>query len=234
MQQAPRDDLIRMVPLQRASVSSDGNVLAGYAAVFSEWTEIDSWEGTFRERIDPGAFDKTLAESAERVKVLFNHGMDPQIGDKPLGKPSVMLPKRKGLWTETPLDDTSYNGDLKVLLKSGALDGMSFRFSVVNDEWDDGDDGVEERTIKEVKLYEFGPVTFPAYEATTAGMRTRAQFDVWRKAHTEAVSSETQDRSTDEAAASSDEDRDTSALETLKARVVLLADDVERTRKEYT
>lgn len=302
---APRDDLIRMVPLERANVSADGNTLVGYAAVFNDWTDIDSWEGTFRERMDPKAFDKTLSENAQRIKVLFNHGMDPQIGDKPLGKPSVMEPRRKGLWVETPLDETSYNADLKASLASGALDGMSIRFSVTREEWADGDDGIEERTIKEAKLYEFGPVTFPAYEATTAGVRNAGAFKVWKeralttggvdsgaglakpddasletidglmshlsadnpdghywqdssnegmslgylnqqheKFHAsgaqhshagiaslaskpDAVSS---DRSTPPGAAASD--RDTSALETWKARALLLRQDVERQRKE--
>jgi hypothetical protein len=227
-----------MVPLERADVSSDGNTLVGYASTFNDWADIDSWEGEFRERIDPKAFDKTLAESGSRVKVLFNHGFDPQIGDKPLGKPSVMEPRARGLWTETPLDETSYNGDLKVLLKSGALDGMSFRFSVIQDEWADGDDGVEERTIKEVKLYEFGPVTFPAYEATTAGVRNAGSFKLWRSTHrdgenkTQAVPSAEEDRSTDKAAASAEEDRDTSAIETWKATALLLRQDAERQREE--
>jgi len=231
MQQAPREDLIRMVPLERADVAGDGNTLVGFAAVFNDWVEIDSWEGTFRERIDPKAFDKTLKESGERVKVLFNHGMDPQIGDKPLGKPALMEPRSKGLWTETPMDETSYNSDLKVLLKSGALDGMSFRFSVMDESWEDGEDGqLDERTIREVKLFEFGPVTFPAYEATSAGMRTRAQYEVWRKAQTEAVPPTDEGRSSDEDAAPEDEGRDTS-LETWKAKVTVLRADVVRSRE---
>lgn len=184
--EAPREDLIRMTETVRAE--NDGSTLVGYAAVFNRWTEIDSWEGRFKERISPGAFRKTLAERAGKVKVLFNHGMDPSIGDKPLGKPSVMEEDSRGLKVEVPLDDTSYNADIKALLRSGALDGMSFRMTVVQDEWDklDGKKGqLPERTIKEVRLYEFGPVTFPAYDATKAGVRAHAPaaYDAWRSAH---------------------------------------------------
>lgn len=180
---APREDLIRMTTALRAE--NDGNTLVGYAAVFNKWTEIDSWEGKFKERIAPGAFKKTLTERGAQVKVLFNHGMDPSIGDKPLGKPSRMEEDTKGLAVEVPLDDTSYNADIKALLRSGALDGMSFRMTVVRDKWDklDGAKGVlPERTIEEVRLYEFGPVTFPAYAATKAGVRAHAPaaFDAWR------------------------------------------------------
>jgi HK97 family phage prohead protease len=106
--------------------------------------------------------------------VLFNHGMDPTIGDKPLGKPRTMKEDSQGLFVEVPLDDTSYNRDIIASLKSGALDGMSFRMSVIRDEWDKLDTDLPERTIQEIRLYEFGPVTFPAYKATEAGVRAHA------------------------------------------------------------
>ena len=183
-----RDDLIRMVPLQAAEMRADGdgNTLVGYPIVFNQWTEINGWEGRFLERVAPGALDKTLAERGDKIKVLFNHGFDPQIGDKPLGKPEVMEPRTAGLWTETPLADTSYNKDIRALLASGAVDGMSFRFSVKREDTnvpdeatDDNPDRLEERTIRELKLFEFGPVTFPAYEATTAGVRARDAYTIY-------------------------------------------------------
>jgi len=172
----PRDDLIRMTVLESAQLrmADDGTTLTGYAALFDTPTVIDSWEGRFEERIMPGAFSKTLAERGDQIKVLFNHGFDPMIGDKPLGKPSVMREDSKGLYVEVPLDDTSYNRDLMALLRSGALDGQSFRFSVPagKDDWEYGGD-IDRRQIREAKLFEFGPVTFPAYEATSAGLRMR-------------------------------------------------------------
>lgn len=182
---APREDLIRMSTSIRAA--EDGNTLVGYAAVFNEPTTIDSWEGQFIEQIAPGAFRKTLKERGDQIKVLFNHGMDPSIGDKPLGKPSVQKEDSYGLAVECPLDDTSYNLDIKALLRSGALDGMSFRMSVVNDKWTypaDGENGLPVRTITEIRLYEWGPVTFPAYAATQAGVRSHAPvaFEAWRSA----------------------------------------------------
>jgi hypothetical protein len=38
------------------------------------------------ERVSPGAFRKTFTENRDRIKVLFQHGHDAQIGDKPLGQ----------------------------------------------------------------------------------------------------------------------------------------------------
>lgn len=177
---APRDDLIRANVDVRAADITDGRTMTGYPIVFDTWTTINSWEGEFKERIAPGALKKTLRESGDKVKILFNHGMDPQIGDKPLGRASVMRTDANGLYVEVPLSDTSYNQDLLALMRDGAIDGMSFRFSVVNEEWQTPKRGLPERTITELRLYELGPVTFPAYEATTVGLRSRDDFARWR------------------------------------------------------
>ncbi len=95
---APRDDLIRMSSrLELRDDSGDGRTLHGYLAMFNEPTTINSWEGRFVEKIAPGAFKKTLSESRDRVVALFNHGMDPSIGDKPLGRFQVLEEDELGL-----------------------------------------------------------------------------------------------------------------------------------------
>jgi HK97 family phage prohead protease len=219
-----RDDVFRMVEIPAAQLefraAQDGGAtlgtLHGYMAIFNDWTEIDSWEGLFLERIAPGAFKKTLREFGSRVKVLFNHGFDPAIGDKPLGKPSVLKEDERGLYIEVPLDDTSYNRDLVASLRSGALDGMSFRFSVGREEWEEPTKAsaynpkiLPERTIREVaRLYEGGPVTFPAYEATTAGVRGAEAYRAWRTAHPTKNSAEEADPESDAALEGTSENRD--------------------------
>jgi hypothetical protein len=77
-----------------------------------------------------------------------------------------------------PLFDTSYNRDLAPGLEAGVY-GSSFRFTVEKDEWDHSParseynpDGIPERTITEARVFEFGPVTFPANPAATAGVRS--------------------------------------------------------------
>jgi HK97 family phage prohead protease len=185
---APRDDLIRSLGTfeVRASDDGEGRTLVGYAAKFNEDTTINSWEGQFVERIAPGAFKRSLGlydRGQHRIQVLFNHGMDPSIGDKPLGRASVIREDEVGLYVEVPLSDTDYNRyQIIPLIRDGAIDGMSFRFSVNKEDWDEpkrGEDRLPIRTLREVKLMEFGPVTFPAYEATTAGVRSSKSFDKW-------------------------------------------------------
>jgi hypothetical protein len=78
-----------------------------------------------------------------------------------------------------PLLDAGYvRNDILPGLQAG-LYGASFRFRVTREEkneeptkTDINPDGIPERTIKEVRLFEFGPVTFPAYASATAGVRS--------------------------------------------------------------
>jgi HK97 family phage prohead protease len=145
----------------------------------NEWTRITSmWEGDFMERFAAGAWKKTIREQRDRIRSLFQHGMDPQVGDKPLGPITRLEETDRGGYGEVPLLDTSYNRDLLPGLKAG-LYGASHRFSVLREETVDNPEpsegnphGLPERTVKEARLMEFGPVTFPAYAGATAGVRS--------------------------------------------------------------
>jgi HK97 family phage prohead protease len=159
------------------SAPSGGRILAGHFAVFNRWTEIDSFfEGRFLERVAPGAFLRTMHEDRDAMRVLFQHGRDPVAGDKVLGPIMTLREDARGAYFEVPLLETSYNADLLPGLEAG-LYGSSFRFRVMREEVVERPErstfnpqGIPERTIREAKVYEFGPVTFPAYEGATAAM----------------------------------------------------------------
>lgn len=179
----PRDNLVRALSdgLEVREAEAEGGMptLAGHFAVFDQWSEIDSvFEGNFLERIASGAFAKTIEEKGTGIKVLFNHGRDPQVGNKPLGLPQVLKEDQTGAYYEVPMLDTTYNRDLIPGLLAGAY-GASFRFRVVKEEMTVeperspyNPEGLPERTIKEAEVFEFGPVTFPAYAGATAGLRS--------------------------------------------------------------
>jgi len=160
---------------------SEMPTLVGHVAVFNEWAEINSMiEGRFLERIDPGAFTKTIKESRDQMRVLFQHGQDPVIGEKPLGPIRSLEADAKALHYEVPLLDTSYNRDLVAMLAAEPpVLGSSFRFKVVRDSFDRkpirsdyNPRRLPERTITELRMQEFGPVTFPAYAGAKAGLRS--------------------------------------------------------------
>lgn len=167
--------------------SGDGKTLTGYAAVFNQATEIKSWEGNFSETIARGAFRKTIAE---RMPVLqFDHGHDARTGSVPIGKFEELTEDRKGLRVSARLFENPVVEPIRQAIEGGAISGMSFRFEVTRDEWRDkegkrikptelgellwqpGERGPLARTIREVKLFEAGPVVFPAYPQTSVGVR---------------------------------------------------------------
>jgi HK97 family phage prohead protease len=172
----------------RASASDDGTTMFGHFSVFNSWYEINSvYEGRFLERVVRGAFDETFTRNRERIRVLYDHGMDPSLGNKPLGPIDVLTEDERGAFYEVPLLDTDYNRDFVLPALRGRLMngesrgsqlGASFRFMVRGDQWNDSPkrsnhnpDALPERTIELADVFEFGPVTFGASPAATSGVR---------------------------------------------------------------
>lgn len=161
-----------------ASPDDQRPVLFGHFARFNEWTEIDSYfEGHFLERITPGAFKKTFKERADQIRVLFQHGRDPEMRDRPIGEPEVLQEDGEGAYHESRLFDGMPELVMEGL-RAGQY-GQSFRMEILREEFieepgtsTENPKGLPERSIKEVRLFEFGPVTFPAYANTTPGLRS--------------------------------------------------------------
>ena len=198
--QAPDIDLVRGLmarPEFRDDAPAGGGLgtMTGHFSVFGTFYEVDSmFEGTFLERVAPGTFADTIKQDRADMRVLFDHGFDPQLGNKVLGPIESLAEDGTGPAYEVPLFDTSYNRDLAPGLRAGVY-GSSFRFRVEAEEWDDAPKpskanpkGMPERTITRARVAEFGPVTFPANPAATAGMRslTDQYYDKLRRRDTQA------------------------------------------------
>jgi len=152
--------------LRVEATESDGMRFTGYAAVFNS----DSEPLPFIERIMPGAFKRSL-KARNEVKLFKNHNMDEVLAST-RSKTLRLSEDSKGLLAEATLPDTTAGRDLAVLMKRGDVHAMSFGFSVParGDSW--SDDGMT-RQLKEIRLHEVSIVTgFPAYEATTAFVRS--------------------------------------------------------------
>ncbi|MEU0667182.1 HK97 family phage prohead protease [Streptomyces lavendulocolor] len=186
-------DLERSAPFlfQRAEGDGDGDgrTLSGYAAVFGQDTEIDSWEGHFVETIRKGAFRKTIRESTPVMQ--FDHGRHPLIGSLPIGSITDLREDDQGLYVEGRVSDNWLMQPVRDAIAEGSVNGMSFRFEVVREEWRDvngklvrpdevldllwmpGDRGPLRRELIELKCRELGPVVFPAYAGTSVSVRAR-------------------------------------------------------------
>lgn len=176
----------------------DGLTIDGYAAVYDTPTRIDSWEGTFDEQLSYGAFRKSLSERTPKLQ--FDHGHHPLIGSLPIGRwESITEEKSAGLHTVGRLHNNWLVEPVRDAMREGSVDGMSFRFTVVREEWRDaankiirdrddlmkllwepGDRGPLKRTLKEVKITEAGPVVWPAYAETSVGVRSKVVIDLGR------------------------------------------------------
>lgn len=162
--------------VERADESSDGLTLEGYAAVFNSPTLIDSArEGRFTEIIAPGAFSKSLSE---RTPVLqFDHGRHPMIGSIPLGVVRNIKEDDHGLFVRARLSDNWLIQPVRDAIHDGSVTGMSFQFAIVRQ---DVDRATSPKThlVREVALFELGPVVFPAYAATSVGVRSSQLLEV--------------------------------------------------------
>jgi HK97 family phage prohead protease len=171
---APVDGEIRTVPFEVASAESNGDGLTfeGYAAVFNTPTRIAGWDEDFDEQIAPGAF-RAVADGAYPV-LMFEHGKHPLIGTMPLGKITDAREDPAGLWIQARLTDNWLIQPVRDAVADQALDGMSFRFMVDDggETWMDRSGDVALRTLTSVTVPELGPVVFPAYEPTTASVRS--------------------------------------------------------------
>ena len=152
--------------------------LIGHFARFGVFNEISSVsEGTFLERIQPGAFARTFKNNRDRIRVLFQHGRDPDVGEKPIAAPRELREDDVGPYYDAELLD-----GIPPLVESGLRAGqygVSYRFQIVSEDWepdppksDFNPKRLPERTIREARVFEFGPVTFPADAGADVAVRS--------------------------------------------------------------
>lgn len=177
----------------------DHPVISGYAAVFYKaddpGTEFQLYPG-LRERIMPTAFDRAVREKQD-CRGLFNHNPDNLLARCSSGTMRLSLDTR-GLGYEMDYDPEDLDHQrVKRKLERGDLTGSSFSFNVRMQKFvysadPDGDDD-DIRELHDVDLFDVGPVTFPAYDATSAGMRAevpgelRSAWKAWRRDNRGAV-----------------------------------------------
>jgi HK97 family phage prohead protease len=151
--------------LRQVENDTDRMSFVGYAAVFNSASE----PLPFTEVIERGAFSRSL-KSRNDVKLLLNHDTGRVLGSTRAGT-LRLIEDEIGLRAEADLPPTTDGNDISILLQRGDIDSMSFGFTVPvgGDSWN-ADGSV--RTLKSVRIHEVSIVTFPAYTATTASVRS--------------------------------------------------------------
>lgn len=146
-----------------------GPSIEGYAAVF--WNDQPTTQymlyDDLAERIMPGCFDRAIRE--DDVRALFNHDPNQLLGRTAAGTLRLSV-DRTGLAYSIDPPDTDVGQNVTRLLARGDLSGSSFSFIPTETVYREQDDLLI-REIHQVRLFDAGPVTYPAYEATTSGLR---------------------------------------------------------------
>lgn len=165
----------------------DKRTISGYGAVFynatDPGTEYRLWEN-YSERIMPSAFDRAIKE--DDVRSLFNHDANIVLG-RTKSQTLRLSVDKVGLRYEVDTPDTQMVRDQVVSpLERGDVDGSSFMFVPTRTVWvEEQRDGQTFyiRQIEEVQLWEVGPVTFPAYESSTSGVRSmvEGELQAWKR-----------------------------------------------------
>ena len=141
----------------------EADQIVGYAAVFNRTTDL----GWLTEEVAPGAFTAAIKE--DDVRALVDHDPSRILGRTSAGTLDLSQDKI-GLRMKIDLPDTSTGRDIRESISRGDVSGASFSFRTINDEWSTKE-GKQHRVLKKVRLFDVGPVSFPAYADTSVGVR---------------------------------------------------------------
>lgn len=166
----------------RADESEKGNIITGRPVVYDSMTDL----GCFDEIIEKGALDET---DLTDVRFLVNHDTSriPLARSRRNNGNSTMKldVDDKGLTVDVTLD-TENNEQAKALysaIQRGDITGMSFMFSVDDEEWENIESEHPTRRIKKIgTIVEVSAVSFPAYDATSIQARDKAALESARLA----------------------------------------------------
>jgi len=162
---------VRAQPAALCVPDGDGDdlVFEGYAAVFDVWSED---LGGFREQIAPGAFRNTI--ETDDVRALLNHNPNYVLGRNRSGTMTLSEDER-GLRFEIHAPNTNWARDLRESVRRGDINQCSFGFETIEDEWK-SQKGLDERTLRNVRLQDVSIVTYPAYDRTSVSARSTREI----------------------------------------------------------
>lgn len=168
----------RQMRAECRATGTTGRSFEGTAIVYNTETLIGDLRWGFYETIAPGA----VRDSILNDDIVFLADHDPA---KPLARTSTdtLLLAEADDGLRVSLDEipaTTYGNDLVLNLANRNVQGMSFGFEVLADEWGTrsvpmpdgiGTMNVDTRVITQIRLFEVSTTAFPAYPTTSAAVR---------------------------------------------------------------
>jgi len=145
-------------------------IIEGYPIVYDTYADI--WGS--KEIIRKGAATNALKRSDELV--LWDHESGQPMAAKKNGTLEAKEDE-KGVFIRADVSKTIWGRNGYEAIKNGVIDQMSFAFDIERDHWmyEDFDEiEIEVREILEFRtLYDYSPVSYPAYEDTTVQARCK-------------------------------------------------------------
>ena len=163
--------------LRAENNEKNGDHITGRPIVYNSKTNL----GYFDEIIEAGALDKA---NLKDVRFLVNHNtnMIPLARSRNNNENSTMQMSvdSDGMAIRVNLD-TENNSEARNLysaIKRGDITGMSFMFSIDDEEWENLESDHPTRHIRKIgTVLEVSAVTFPAYESTEISARDKEALD---------------------------------------------------------
>ena len=169
----------RAVNEVRAVEDAEQMIIEGIVNNIGEWSKPIG--GKFREKINPGVFERAITRALETGDIFFLHQHDNRALPLASVKSNTLeLAEDKEsntLKMKAILPDTSFSRDIYSLVKSGVLREFSFGFNQPKSEWGVGKDGMKERALTDFNIHEISIVRVGAYNQTQAYARAFEEME---------------------------------------------------------
>jgi len=147
--------------------------ISGYAVKWEMKSHTMGYWRRFKEQFKKGAFAESITQDDQRA--LWSHDTSQVLGRTKNGT-LRLFEDEVGLRFELDLPNTTLGNDAYETIKRGDVDGVSFGFMMVKEEWDESDPDNIVRSISKAKLFEISPVAFPAYPDSQVSARNHDPY----------------------------------------------------------
>ncbi|MEK4655951.1 MULTISPECIES: HK97 family phage prohead protease [Bacillus] len=147
--------------------------ISGYAVKWEMKSVTMGYWRRFKEQFKRGAFTDSLISDDQLA--LWSHDTSQVLGRTKNGT-LRLFEDDIGLRFELDLANTTLGNDTYETIKRGDIDGVSFGFQMVKEEWDETDPDNIIRSVTKSKLIEISPVAFPAYPDSQVSARSHDPY----------------------------------------------------------
>ncbi|PFC69948.1 HK97 family phage prohead protease [Bacillus cereus] len=147
--------------------------ITGYAVKWEMKSVTMGYWRRFKEQFKRGSFTDSLTQDDQLA--LWSHDYSQVLGRTKNGT-LRLFEDEIGLRFELDLADTTLGDDTYKTIKRGDVDGVSFGFQMVKEEWDESNPDNIVRSITKAKLVEISPVAFPAYPDSQVSARSHDPY----------------------------------------------------------